>query len=446
MTDPSTLPTHSSGLAARDRCSGERWLVAGALIGGYELIRELGRGAGGAVWRARHVLLRSEVALKVLAPDGALGAFSTITEGSLRLRFAREAHVGAVLGAATDRVVRAVDAGEHDGVPYLVMQLCEGPNLDEVIASRRQLSARDVAAIAQQLAEALDVLHGAGFVHRDVKPGNVLCASTGPFDVRLTDFGVVKAIGQGPSALPTFETRTTVVGTIVGSPSYMSPEQVRGEEVGPASDHWSLAVTLYECLTGEMPFDGDSLSKIATAILSASAPPPSTRMAEGTPALDAFFARAFARDPLARFESARALAAAFEAALQRPGAPAPQRGRRVRARVAGGAAVALAMATAVWWTAGPAASASRIACVASEPLTTVESVSSVGETPQLERDRAANRPTVAPPPRAEASTAAPRAPAKRRTASTPPRAEPRPLAEPRPPEAPAGPRDPSSVF
>jgi len=210
----------------------ERPLVAGR----YEPLERVGAGAMGSVYRARDVTTGDTVAMKVLESAGTEHVH----------RFGRE--VRALRGLDHPAIVAYVDHGQtDDGVPFLVMEWVQGETLEDRLA-RGVLPIADVASIAQQLAEALSVIHARGIVHRDLKPTNIMLAEgDGPPRVRLLDFGVAHLAIQSLGF-----TRT---GTVVGTPEFMSPEQARGEPgIRPAADVFALGAVLYECLTGVSPF------------------------------------------------------------------------------------------------------------------------------------------------------------------------------------------------
>lgn len=212
-------------------------------IGRYEVIRLLGSGAMGAVYLARDPELGRQVAVKVPKLEGTHGNTSAQIE-----RFQREARAAATLHHPN--LCSVFDVGEADGVRYITMAYIEGHSLSQVSRRGRQHPERQVATLGRKLALALQVAHDAGVVHRDLKPGNIMIdKSNAPV---IMDFGLALLVEGGDDA------RITHSGTIVGSPAYMSPEQVSGnpEAVGPPSDIYSLGVVLFELLTGQLPFQG----------------------------------------------------------------------------------------------------------------------------------------------------------------------------------------------
>jgi len=319
-------------------------LEDGMLIGGkYKLLRPLGQGGMAEVWVALHVPLKTEVAVKFVSRALA-GDLGQAPEALERFRF--EAQISARLGARSRHVVMVHDADMHEGRPYLVMELVEGRNLDEVIETGGPLTPERVAEILEQVADALDAVHSAGVLHRDLKPANILLASAqgGGTVVKVADFGVAKALGRD---VPVDTPRATAMGTLVGSPAYMSPEQIRGDiDIDPRSDLWSLGVLAYEALTGKMPFPGNSAGMVMASVVTGKYEPPLSHRPDLPRAVCAWFERALALDRNARFRSAKEMAEAFRAAI----APAPS-GRKppVGVTVALGAALAVGLvAFGVW--------------------------------------------------------------------------------------------------
>jgi len=288
-------------------------LSEGQTFGGYHIIELVGAGGMGLVYRAEQRILGRTVALKVIRPEIA-------ESGDYRSRFLREAR----FAAAVDHphVVSVFDAGEQDGRLYLTMQWVDGTDLGTLIEREQRLAPDRTVLIGVQLAEALQAVHDAGLVHRDVKPSNVLVRDIGGRDYAyLTDFGIAKA--------PAAQDSLTRTGWVIGTPGYLSPEQVRGQQPGPRSDLYALGCVIFEALTGQPPFQGDN--DLAARWAQATSPPPTASSV--CPALgpryDAFLARALAVDPDDRFASGTAFVAALEAAhAGEPGgqAPAPATG------------------------------------------------------------------------------------------------------------------------
>ncbi len=263
----------------------------------------------GSVWLAEHLLLGSEVAVKLLSPE--LASNPEALE-----RFRREAT--AVAQLKSPHVVAIHDFGDADGVPYFVMEHLTGEDLGQRLDRATRLPIGTATAIVAQTCKALARVHELGIVHRDLKPGNIFLTTVdGDLVVKLLDFGVAKTRTQGGVSK-----HQTSDEAVLGTPLYMSPEQfLSPRSVGPASDLYSLAVVIYECLAGEPPFDGETAGALHVAIANGRYKP-ITGIDPSLPlALDGWFARAFAPSPADRFSSAREMSDAFlEAARGRHGA------------------------------------------------------------------------------------------------------------------------------
>jgi serine/threonine protein kinase len=326
-------------------------------IGRYEIEGEIGRGAMGIVQLARDPRLRRQVAVKTYAlPDG----LSDEQRREFHERFLREAQAAAGLSHRGIVTVYDADEDEASGTPFIAMEYVPGQTLGELLCEQGRLEPERVFAMFDVLADALRVAHDAGIVHRDLKPANVL--------VRESD-GAVKIADFGVARMPT--SRLTQTGMTVGSPGYMSPEQIQGHPVDARSDLFSLAVLLYECLCGKSPFAGEDLPALAYSIVHET-PVPITRRVDGLPpGLDAFFDRALAKDPAARFATAthfrRGLSESLRAAPPaqatvvdgdlppvrppQPDAPGPNdraRSPRIGPRVMA-AGTLLALVLLAWW-------------------------------------------------------------------------------------------------
>jgi eukaryotic-like serine/threonine-protein kinase len=296
------------------------------VAGRYRLGRLLGRGAMGEVWLATHVTLGEEIAIKFLRPEAGGGedAASTLS------RFLFEAKVAARLSRRSRHIVQVTDQGEEGGLPYLVMERLEGESLEERYA-RGPVPMATLQTIVAQCARGLGVAHAEGVFHRDLKPANVfLCKDDdGRLLVKLLDFGIARAMRPETKRSPT----STGRGVVLGTPSYMSPEQARGlKHLDHRCDVWALAVVAYEGLTAQIPFHGETVEDIYVAVCTNDVVPIEERRRGLGPTVAAFFARALTERITERFESAEELAAAF-GALAVPDMPAAAAttGREIRA-------------------------------------------------------------------------------------------------------------------
>jgi len=266
------------------------------LDGRYRVLRRIGSGGMAVVWLADDTHLQRQVALKVLHPQ-------FVQDGEFVARFKREAESAA--GLQHPNIVAVFDRGEADGTPYIAMQYLEGPTLKQLID--KGLAPEEAARLIRQVLEGARFAHRHGIVHRDLKPQNVIVDDEGKATV--TDFGIARA---GVSEI-------TQAGSVMGTPHYLSPEQAQGLEVTAVSDLYSVGVMLYEALTGQVPFEGDSA--VAVAMKQVSQPPqrPSSINPQVSPALDAAVMRALEKEPGRRFQNADAFIAALDAALKEPG-------------------------------------------------------------------------------------------------------------------------------
>lgn len=277
----------------------------GTRLGRYEIRDLLGHGAMAAVFRARDSQLGREVAIKVM------GMAVASRDGSSE-RFRREAH--AVAALKHNGIVEIFDFVEAtDETPsYIVAELIEGPTLRKFLDERRaRLLPEEAALIALPLAEALAVAHERGIVHRDVKPDNVMIEKSGSSArVVITDFGVAHIRG--------LETMTAS-GALVGSPAYMSPEQARAHDVGPAADIWAVGALLYEMATGCLPFPGKDPLSVITAIARGSFRRPSQIVAAVGPSFESIILRCLRPNPAERYETAATLATDLRQLVQAAG-------------------------------------------------------------------------------------------------------------------------------
>jgi hypothetical protein len=273
-------------------------------IGRYRVLERLGAGGMGAVYRAHDPQLDRVVAIKVplfnVSPDELK---------QRRQRFQREARVAAQVWHP--HVCPIHDVGEHEGQPYVVMAYVEGHPLSARLAAGLFEDPAEAVTLTLQLLDALETVHAKGIIHRDLKPGNILLDAAGR--AILTDFGLARPEQSGE--------QLTSDGVVLGTPSYMAPEQAagQGERVGPWTDLYSVGVVLYQMLTGRLPFEGPPLTVLAK-ILHETPPPARSVRPELDPGLEAVLLRAMARDCASRYQSAREFAEALRRSL--PGASA----------------------------------------------------------------------------------------------------------------------------
>ncbi len=261
-------------------------------LGRYRILGELGRGAMGTVYRAHDPLIEREVAIKTLHPN-----LPEEVIAEVRPRFLREAKSAGQLNHPN--IVTIFDVGEQDGVAYMAMELLEGRSLQQILGESARLPFQTIADIVAQIADALNRAQQLGIVHRDVKPANVVVSASG--HVKLTDFGVAYV----PAST------MTQTGTMIGSPRYMSPEQVLGLPIDPRSDIFSLGVVLYEMLAGRAPFVRPEDSTIFPLInrIAAEPHPPITQLDPSIPAaFEVILSKALAKKPEDRYQRAGEMA------------------------------------------------------------------------------------------------------------------------------------------
>jgi serine/threonine-protein kinase len=265
--------------------------AVGDEVAGYRIDGMAGRGGMGVVFRAHHLHLGRDAALKVLTADLA-------GNKSFRARFVREAQTAARL--EHPNIVPVYDAGDWDGLLYIAMKYIEGTDLGHVLDREGQLSPQRVIELLGDVADALDTAHASGMVHRDVKPGNVLLDGKRSY---LTDFGLTKRMSS--------RTALTAAGRTVGTAAYLAPEQIRGQEVDARTDVYALGCVLYECLTGNVPFERESDIATLWAHLEADAAPLSETRPDLPSGLNDVLNKAIAKKKDERYPTCGELVAAM---------------------------------------------------------------------------------------------------------------------------------------
>lgn len=275
---------------------------AGTLSGRYETDEKLGTGGMSNVYKATDRILERTVAVKILAEH-------LSDDERFVARFRREAL--AVAKLIHPNIVQVYDTGKDEGRHYIVMEYVEGRSGAQILQRHGPVEPEIAAEIGIQACAGLDYAHRRGIIHRDVKPGNLMIVGGpvggGEMTVKLTDFGIARAIEQ---------TRITQVGSVVGTAAYLAPEQVRGEEATPATDVYALGVVLYQFLTGRLPYEGSSLAELAVRQQNEKPLPPGTYNSEVPETLGAAVLRALEGDPGRRYASADELAAGLRLGLE----------------------------------------------------------------------------------------------------------------------------------
>ena len=265
-------------------------------VGRYEILSKVGQGAMGVVYRAQDPTIRRIVALKVLPADPAEIGGTSGTQGPSKAGFfEREAQAAGAL--LHPNIVTLYDAGRDANWYYLAMEFVEGGTFATEIARDGKVEAERAAEVVAVVADALDFAHERGVVHRDIKPANLMILPDQT--VKVADFGIARL---------TTAASTMTSDMMVGTPHYMSPEQVRGGKIDGRADLFSLGVVLYEAITGRKPFQAETLAAVLNAIINSSPPPPHEVDASVPPALSAIAERAMARKPEERYARGKDMA------------------------------------------------------------------------------------------------------------------------------------------
>ena len=290
--------------------------MTGQVVSHYRVLDQLGEGGMGVVYRAEDLRLKRHVALKFLS-------LSRSAEPAAVERFRREAEAASALNHPN--ICTLYDVGDHEGQPFLVLELLEGQSLQRVLAAGPLPTERTVAH-ALQIADALDAAHTKGIVHRDLKPSNIWVTARG--DVKILDFGIAKLAEPTANSDLTAPV-VTAPGASIGTPQYMAPEQVRGETADARSDLFSLGLVIYEMATGCPAFSGVTVGLVLDAVLNREPEPASALVHAVPPALERSIVKAIEKDPALRYQSARDLMADLRRVMRDvAGTPMPSAGAR----------------------------------------------------------------------------------------------------------------------
>jgi predicted Ser/Thr protein kinase len=281
--------------------------MAGALTraGRYQIVSELGRGSMGVVYQGFDPLIGRTVAIKTMLVEGV----GTAEFEEYKARFQREAQAAGIL--THPNIVTVYDFGEDNGVLYLAMELLKGKSLQDMVQEQNVLPLETIVPMYEQVCSALDHAHRNNVIHRDIKPANIMILDSGL--VKVTDFGIAKMMSMG----------MTQAGQILGTPNYMSPEQVKGRGVDGRSDIFALGVILYELVTGEKPFGGQNITTVIYKIINENPIPPRELDATIHPGLSYVISKALAKNPDERYQSCRDLAEDLKNYKNLGGATAP---------------------------------------------------------------------------------------------------------------------------
>ncbi|MBN2060204.1 MAG: protein kinase [Deltaproteobacteria bacterium] len=269
-------------------------------VGRYEIISELGKGSMGLVYKAKDPKINRMVAIKTIRLSD---EFDDDVIHEIKERFFREAEIAGKLSHPS--IVTIHDVGEDKDLTYIAMEYIDGKDLEQFTKKGNLLSFKKVLDVTTKIAEALDFAHKADVIHRDIKPANVMILANG--QVKVTDFGIAKAISSS----------RTKTGVILGTPNYMSPEQIMGQKVDARSDIFSLGILFFQLLTGELPFHGENLSGLLYQITQVKHPSPRNYNSKIPKVCEQIIDKALAKDPKKRFKTARDVARVIKLLVSR---------------------------------------------------------------------------------------------------------------------------------
>ncbi|MBI5960943.1 MAG: protein kinase [Chloroflexi bacterium] len=276
------------------------YIAIGTIIGGYQILEEVGQGGMAAVYRAHQLSMNRDVALKILPPQ-------FLHQASSLDRFKQEASIVARLEHRA--IVPVHDYGEYDGIPYIVMRYMDGGSVDDLLAKGSILPDHTLR-ILEQIAPALDYAHRENVLHRDLKPSNILLDSNG--DAYVTDFGIARILSTNAKPLTT--------SGVVGTPSYMSPEQAQGHDLDGRSDVYALGVVVFEMLAGVRPFEGETPYTVAVKHVTEPPPSPCELNPNLPRSVEPVLFKALQKNRTLRYQTASELGAALRSALAQPAA------------------------------------------------------------------------------------------------------------------------------
>jgi predicted Ser/Thr protein kinase len=316
--------------------------MIGRNVSHYRILEKLGEGGMGVVYRAHDTRLDRTVAIKIVHPDAAANR-------QRRERFAREAKAASALNHSHIVTIHDIDRDSSEGndLDFIVMEYVDGTSLDRLL-EKKLLPVLEALDYASQIASALSAAHAAGIVHRDVKPANVMLSKGG--EAKLVDFGLAKLTEpqSGGDSTPTASAGLrTEQGTVLGTPSYMSPEQAEGRPVDGRSDVFSFGSVLYEMLTGRRPFQGDSQVSVRKAVITTTPPSPRAMRFEIPPDVERIVFRCLQKEPEARYPSGAELLRDLDEARKRA-AVGPPVWRRPRVAVPAGLALVALLSAGTW--------------------------------------------------------------------------------------------------